>query len=288
MNKSPSTNVRFRRSRVWLKTSLAFAALWALLAPAPSARAAVPVGPLAACVTGQTSFGTIKGRLVWGGSEVPPPAILREKGKADKDPTVCAAEAAIPNNELVVDPKNKGVKFAFAYLVKPSGENPEAVKALLAKAASVAIDQKNCEFLPYATAIHQDQTLVFKSSDPVNHNIHLSPFDNQQFNSMLAPNNTFEKKFVAEKRVIPLTCDIHPWMKGWIMVFDHPFFAVTGDDGTFEIKGVPTGMQNLVIWQAAVGYANTGLARGMPVTVAADSVTNVGEIKLDPAKVKKN
>jgi hypothetical protein len=248
----------------------------------------MPVGPLAAAMAGQAGFGTIKGRLVWGGDQAPPPAVLVEKGKATKDPAICAATATLTNNELVVDPQNKGIKFAFAYLVRPNGENTEAVKALLNKTAKVVIDQKNCEFLPYSTAMHQDQAIIFKSSDPVNHNIHLSPFTNQPFNLLLAPNGDTEKRLVAERRVIPLSCDIHPWMKGWIMVFDHPFFAVTEADGSFEIKGVPPGAQNLVVWQAAIGYATPGLAKGIPVTVSPDSVTDVGAIKLDPARVKKN
>ncbi|MCA1683452.1 MAG: hypothetical protein LC685_05660 [Actinobacteria bacterium] len=207
-------------------------------------------------------------------------------GKAEKDPTICAATAAIPDNSLVVDPKTKGVKFAFVYLVKPNGENPEAVKALAGKKATVVIDQKNCEFLPFTTALHQDQSVVFKSSDPVNHNVHISPFTNEPFNTVLSPSGEMTKKLVAEKRVIPLSCDIHPWMKGYLMVFDHPFFAVTGDDGSFEIPGVPAGEQNLVVWQASVGFVTPGLAKGVPVTVASGKGADLGEVKLDPSKVK--
>jgi len=251
----------------------------------PPVLAALLVGGLAATASAQ-GYGTIKGRLVWGGDTAPEPKPLVAKGQAGKDPAVCAANEAIPNNDLAVDPKTKGVRYGFAYLVRPNGSNPDAAKALASKTAKVVIDQKNCEFLPYATAVIQDQKVEFKSSDPVNHNVHLSPFTNAPFNTILAPGQSVEKSFVPERRVMPLTCDIHPWMKGWLMVFDHPFFAVTGEDGSFEIKGVPAGTQNLVVWQAAVGYANQGLAKGMPVKVDADGVTDVGEVKVDPAKVK--
>src|SRR5262249_41922444 len=101
-----------------------------------------------------------------------------------------------------------------------------------------------------------------------------------------SPNGELKKKLVAEKRPIPLACDIHPWMKGHIMVFDHPFFAVTGPDGSFEIRGVPAGEQNLVVWQSNVGFVTPGLLKGMPVKVEAGKVRDVGAIKLDPAKVK--
>jgi hypothetical protein len=227
-------------------------------------------------------FGTIKGKLVWGGSDTPTPQVKVAVGKADKDPTVCAATTAILDHDLVVDPKTKGIKFGVAYLVRPKGENPEAVKALVAKTPIADIDQKNCEFLPYVLAVHQQQQVNFKSSDPVNHNIRLTPFTNTPFNTILPANGSMAKQFSAERRPIPIACDIHPWMKGYLMVLDHPFFAVTGDDGSFEIKGVPAGEQKLVIWQSLKGYVTEGKAQGTAVTVKAGATTDIGEIKMQP------
>jgi plastocyanin len=250
------------------------------------ARAGVwPLGPVLAGVAGQ--YGTIKGRLVYSGDDAPAPKVLIEKGKAEKDPTVCGVAVTIYSKALVVDPKTKGVRYAFAYLVRPKGSNPDALKSLLAKTEKVVIDQKNCEFVPYATALHQEQTIEFKSSDAANHNVNLHAFTNSPFNQVMAPQGTIVKKFVAERRPISLTCDIHPWMKAWIMVFDHPFFAVTGEDGSFEVRGVPAGEQKLVVWQESVGYSTPGAASGMPVTVAADQTTDVGAVKLDASKVRK-
>jgi hypothetical protein len=248
------------------------------------AAALIVVGAVEARAQG--SYGTIKGRLVWGGSDIPPAKNLVEVGQAPKDPAVCAKSDPIPSRELVVDPKTKGVRYAFVYLVRPQGTNPEAVKELLAKAPQAVIDQKNCEFIPYVTAMIQDQPLVLKSSDPINHNVRFSAFTNAPFNQILPPNGQVEIKLVAERRPIPLNCDIHPWMKGFIMVFDHPFFDVTNEDGSFEIEGVPAGAQNLVVWQEKVGYVTEGLARGQSVQVKVGQVTDIGAIKLDPAKVK--
>jgi hypothetical protein len=265
--------------------AVAFSLALAAFGLVDTARAAVPSASIAASLVGQGGFGTIKGRLVWGGDDVPKQKVSVEQGQSTKDPAICAATTSILDNDLVIDPKTKGVQYAFVYLVKPNGANPDAAKAILAKTPTVVIDQKNCQFLPYATAMIQDQGITFKSSDPVNHNVHLSPFTNPPFNVILAPNGAMTKNLVAERRVIPLVCDIHPWMKGWIMVFDHPFFAVTEADGSFEIKGVPTGDQNLVVWQAKVGYVNEGLARGMKVSVKSDG-TVLDDFKLDPKKIK--
>jgi hypothetical protein len=252
------------------------------------ARTATAALVAALCVAGaganeakaQGNYGTIKGRLVYDGDTTPPAKNLVEAGQATKDPQVCAKSVAIASRELVVDEKTKGIRYAFAYLPKPEGTNVDAAKALVARAAKVEIDQKNCEFLPYVTAIIQDQPLVLKSTDPINHNVRFSAFVNAAFNQILPPNGQIEVKLVAERRPIPLACDIHPWMKGYIMVFDHPFFAITGEDGSFEIQGVPAGEQKLIVWQETKGYVTEGKALGTPVQVKAGEVTDVGLIKM--------
>ncbi len=250
----------------------------------------LPIGSLGMTLAAQGEYGTIKGRLVWGGSDLPPARVLIEKGRAQKDPEICARDAAIPNRELVVDPQTKGVAYGFAYLIKPKGSNPGAVKELLARSPKAELDQKNCEFLPYVLGMHQDQTLVIKSRDPINHNVRYAAFANSAFNQILAPGRDVEIKLVAERRPIVVACDIHSWMKAYIMVFDHPFFAVTGTDGAFEIKGVPAGGQNLVLWQERVGYVGftdpAKKAQGRAVTIRSGEVADIGAIAIDPSQVK--
>ena len=224
---------------------------------AVAALALALVGPLAGAAVAQPEYGTVKGRLVWGGETIPPVKVLADKGKAEKDPNVCAKDRPILARELVVDPETKGVAYAFAYISRPKGTNPQAVKELVGRKPKVEIDQKNCEFLPYLTPMHQDQLLTVKASDPgVNHNVHVSAFTNQQLNQNVVPGGELELKLVAERLPIQINCDIHPWMNCYVMVFDHPFFATTEKDGSFEIKGVPAGTQNLVLWQKSVGYAS--------------------------------
>src|SRR5436190_15514570 len=76
---------------------------------------------IAASILGQAEFGTIKGRLVWGGDDAPPPKVLEAMGRASKNPEVCAKDAPILDQALLVDPKTKGVAYGLAYLVRPKG-----------------------------------------------------------------------------------------------------------------------------------------------------------------------
>lgn len=245
--------------------------------------ASLPSGLVASVAVSQ--YGTIKGRLIYGGETAPAAKVIVPVGGASKDPTVCAAKTAIVSDALNVDPKTLGVEYGVAYLVRPKGTNPEAAKKLVDQHATVEIDQKNCRFSPYTTAMFQDQTITFKSADPVGHNVHMTGFNNS-FNQMVAAGTKLEQKVTAERRAVTLTCDIHPWMLGYVWIFDHPFFAVTKADGSFEITGVPPGMQSLVVWQGSVGYASEKGASGMKIEVKEGETTDVGDIKLDPAKVK--
>jgi plastocyanin len=248
---------------------------------------AVLVGSLAngRAATAQDGFGTIKGRLVWADAELPNLPAKVEKGNAAVANADVCAKDTIPDEKYVVDPKTKGVADGYAYLANVKGANPEAEKELLAKTPNVVIDQKGCRFIPHAVALHKGQTLLFKSSDPIGHNIHYTGFNIGSFNQMVAANKSLPVTFAKSDRVVvPLVCDIHPWMSGSFMVFDHPFFAVTKPNGTFEITGVPVGKQNLIVRHQAVGFVTPNLAKGIEVEVKPGKVTDVGEIKLTPKK----
>ncbi len=174
---------------------------------------------------------------------------------------------------------------AFAYVATPNGANPAAVQELLSKSPTVDLDQKGCRFVPHALAMHKDQELVFKSSDPVGHNIRYNGFSVGGFNQMLAPNGKQGVKMAsAERNPVAVQCDIHPWMTAYFMVFDHPFFAVTKPDGSFEIAGVPAGTQKLVVREDKGKFITPGGRNGIAVEVKSGQVTDVGELKLMPAK----
>jgi hypothetical protein len=237
---------------------------------------------LASGAVGQSGTGSIKGQLVWGGETIPPVEVKVEKGKAPRDPEICAKDQPIMSRKLVIDEKTKGVASGFAYLVRPTGDFAATVKALLEREPKVVLDQKSCEFQPYVLPFHKDQTLVIKSSDATNHNVRFSGFANAGINKLVGPRGELEVKLVADRFPMELRCDLHNWMDGYLMVFDHPFFATTGSDGAFEIKAVPPGDQHLVVWHSTVGYVTTGGARGIAIKIGAGDVTDVGPIKLVP------
>jgi hypothetical protein len=223
----------------------------------------------------QGGFGTIRGRLVWAGDELP----SLDLRSVDRQQDVCG-NIPVALKYLVVDPKTKGIGNAFAYLLGPTRKNPDALQALLAQAAEVVIDQRKCEFIPFSTALHQDQILVFKSSDPINHNVRYTALRNNALNQILPPNSELEVKLIAEKAPLRLGCNLHTWMKGTVMVFDHPFFAVTKDDGSFEIEGVPAGEQKLVLRLADGKYVVPRGDHAMEVKVDPGKTSDV-EIKMD-------
>ena len=107
---------------------------------------------------------------------------------------------------------------------------------------AVELDQQGCKYKPHMVALQVGQPLKIQNNDDTLHNIHPRPAVNQEFNigqprKGMESTKTFDKKEV----MIPVGCDVHPWMRSYISVLDNPFFAVTDEDGKFEIKGLPAG-----------------------------------------------
>ena len=107
---------------------------------------------------------------------------------------------------------------------------------------AVELDQQGCMYKPHLVAVQVGQPIKIKNNDETLHNIHPRPTVNQEFNigqprKGMESTKTFDKKEV----MIPVGCDVHPWMRAYISVLDHPFFAVTDEDGKYEIKNLPPG-----------------------------------------------
>ena len=221
-----------------------------------SALAAVAALGLAFPVMAQ-DWGTVKGVVTWGGKE-PPKAV---KLDVNKDQAHCLSKGDILSEEFVVG-KSGGVKNVFVWLT--DAENPKkklpvhpSLKA--ARDKEVTLDQPCCRFEPHVLAVREGQTVVAKNSSPVAHNINWQGgADNPGDNKIIPPNGQIKIELTASPRPIAVSCNIHPWMRGWMRVFDHPYFAVTDEDGKFEIKNAPAGKYNLVMWQEGVGWVNGG------------------------------
>jgi hypothetical protein len=117
---------------------------------------------------------------------------------------------------------------------------------------------------PRVIGVMVNLEVKFINSDPTNHNVHPLPRLNQEWNeSQPSGGSALLKRFSRQEVMMPVKCNIHPWMRAYIGVMNHPFFAVTGDDGHFKINGVPPGTYTIESWQERYGV------RDLPVTVPA-------------------
>jgi plastocyanin len=121
-------------------------------------------------------------------------------------------------------------------------------------ADAVTLNQQGCMYDPHVIALMAGQTLSVKNSDQTTHNIHPMPKDNRDWNKSQAPGAPpIDDNFARAELAIPVKCNVHPWMKSYIFVFKHPYYAVTGKDGKFELKGLPPGTYTVEAWQEKYG-----------------------------------
>jgi plastocyanin len=133
--------------------------------------------------------------------------------------------------------------------------------------AAVTLDQNGCHYKPHVLGVMVNQPITITNSDPTTHNIHFTPKNNPDWNQS-QPNGAapLTHKLARAEVLVPVKCNQHPWMKSYVGVTKHPFFAVSGEDGSFTIKGVPAGKYTVVAWHE--GGAN-GTEKPMEVTVPA-------------------
>lgn len=118
----------------------------------------------------------------------------------------------------------------------------------------VVLDQKGCVYTPHVVGVQVSQEMHVMNSDQTTHNIHPTPEVNREWNESQPPGaDHLVKTFAREELAIPVKCNIHPWMRSYISVFKHPFFAVTKEDGSFEIKGLPPGDYTIAAWHEKYG-----------------------------------
>jgi len=247
-------------------------------------------------------WGTLKGQVIYTGSEKP-------NQKADlsgnKDEKACTKNGPILKDDLVVNKKNKGLRWVVVWLtVDNNGEADHAAPLPIhpslknLKEKSVAMDQPCCKFEPHIVTLREGQDFIGKNSSELGHNmrvIGLGPNSNNTTNLIL-PKKTEQKIGKVPWKVTvtrpgrpnlpnPVNCDIHKWMSGYLFVFAHPYFAVTDEDGKFTIEKVPAGKFRLVMWHEKDIFVlgekgKVGDFNGRLITVKAKEPTDLGKIEL--------
>jgi len=190
------------------------------------------------CFFSSSNAGDIKGTVKYDGK---PPK--KKPLRMDADPVCGAAHSEKVFSESFKVNANGELAECIVYLrdVKYSGGVPST---------SVELDQKGCIYTPHVFGIQAGQELLIKNSDATLHNIHSMPKKNKEFNfAMPKVVKTKKSKFDVSEDPFYIKCDVHPWMKTWVLVSDHPYFAVTDSNGNYEIKGVPAGTYEVVCWQ---------------------------------------
>ena len=188
--------------------------------------------------------GTLTGRVVLVGAASSLPFMF-VKGADIKDKEVCAA-VDVPDERLVLGADN-GVANVFVYLKKAPNGTPKLVPGTV----PMIFDQKNCRFLPRCMVVPIGQTVSVLSDDGVAHNTHTNPQKNQGVSSLVSPNDrvgNLQLVYSRSEDPFSVTCDFHTWMKAYHLPLDHPYGAVTDENGNFEIADLPAGEHELVVW----------------------------------------
>ena len=127
----------------------------------------------------------------------------------------------------------------------------------------VMIDQQGCRYRPHVFGIRVGQTLTIRNSDATLHNIHATPAANAEFNmGQPIQGMEFERTFESAEVMVPFKCDVHSWMNAYVGVMDHPYFAVTGDDGGFDISELPPGDYVVEAWHEELGTQTQNVTVG--------------------------
>jgi plastocyanin len=161
-----------------------------------------------------------------------------------KEMDVCKAKEVKYNAIIVTDGKLQDVLVRIA---------PGAVKGKFeAPKTAAKIEQVDCMYTPRIQGVMSDQEVEIRNGDATLHNVHTFKGAETLFNQA-QPAKSDPVKKSWEDGVIKFTCDVHPWMRGFVVVTDHPFFAVSGADGKFKIEKIPAGEYPVEAWHSQFG-----------------------------------
>jgi hypothetical protein len=187
---------------------------------------------------GQTGTSVIRGTIHFNGQPPAPQSI--DAAQDTNCPTGLTSESIKVNDGQL--------KNVFLYIKEglPDADYPAPAPATL--------DQRGCRYIPHVLGLMTGQKLQILNSDPTMHNVHPSSRTNKSWNlsqDQHAPPE--EKSFSKPELLMPVQCNVHPWMKMYVNVVPHPFFAVSGDDGGFEIRNLPAGTYTIAALHEKLG-----------------------------------
>jgi plastocyanin len=177
-----------------------------------------------------------------------------------------------PRSEEVLVNENGTLKNVLVFIRQaPAGKKYDP------PTEAVVLDQEGCTYHPRVFGVQAGQPITIRNSDNTLHNVNISPKENSAANfAQPKKGDQREHKFGKVEIVVPFKCDVHPWMGAYCGVFDHPFFSVTGDEGSFSLKGLPAGKYTVEAWHEKLG------TQTMEVTVG-DADTKEIEFTFKPA-----
>ncbi len=230
-------------------------------------------------------WGSLKGRFVLDGAAGDPAAL-----NVNKDVEYCGKHKLLDETIQVGDDGALGNVFVYLYLKR--GKTVEIHPDLEKAGGPAVLDNKGCRFEPHVLLLRAGQELQIKNSDTVGHNTNFQTLTNPAFNETIAAaaatSKVFEKREAYPSNVV---CNIHPWMKSFVLVRDNPYMAVSAADGSFEIKNLPAGEHEFIFWheaagnmkKMAVGSGKTSRKGRAKLKITAGDSLDLGEIKVSKA-----
>jgi hypothetical protein len=213
---------------------------------------------VAGAASGADESATLRGRFVYDGDPPKPEAF-----EINKDSFACGKSAA--KQDLLVDAKDGGLANVIVWLEVAEGEKPPAHPRLeKLREKTVECQIKLCEFQPRIVPLLTGQKLALTNRDPIAHNHRFDPMANMASNRVIVRDSTaeFEPFKLPEKLPVMTQCSIHPWMRGFLLIKDHPYVAVSDAHGEFAIADLPPGEWTFRAWHERCGYIQAVTLRG--------------------------
>jgi len=186
---------------------------------------------------------TVRGLVKFVGQRPAPTRI-----NMNADPTCAKLHPGGVTAEDVVATPDGGLQNAVVFVSEGLGD-----RTFDPPAQPVSMEQKGCIYTPHVVTLRANQELDIINNDVTTHNLHPVPANNREWNKAQAPGTRVDATFAREEIAIPMKCNIHPWMRSYIAVFKHPFFAVTDKSGNFELKNLPPGDYTIQAWHEKLG-----------------------------------